>query len=334
MRRAAFLAVAAVASAAEPEVFRGALAGVDWVRKFSDPVYLERVLEGELLNNVESYRHQGGTRFPKMTYTERREHSQVGYGELLARLRSPAQADEPCYVADCEIGAGAAPATACLSERAARTLLADVGGRVPAIPGLAGGGRDAAVRLFFGNWSTTMFHFDGNYDALIAQVHGAKRVVVAPPAATAAIGSHPDVGACRFGVASELGRGSAWSPDYALEAPGAFAIDLRPGDALFMPRFWWHAVYGDVVPPGPPGVTVSFFYDRRPDPDDARDGDAKQVECQLASDEIHAAATADDLEELRAARGPGERTTAKRRLPQRRDTDRRFRRGRDVLPGV
>ena len=327
-----------VQNKSEPAVLRGAMAG-GWVERWAAPDYLASALAGEMLNNVESYPGQFGSAYPKMTYGDRVEHREVGYEEFAARLASPAQREEPCYLADCEIGRGGEPSTTCVTAAAARRLLGDLdgGGRaVPDIAGLAGAGRDAAVRLFVGNWSTTQFHYDGVFDALIVQVRGAKRIVVAPPSATAAVGVDPAVGACRFG-ASEIGRGSAWNPAYALRAPGARQFEnLRPGDAVYVPRHWWHAVYGDPAPPGgAPALTVSYFY-KAPGAlalaDVLADGPAAGTRA------LNPDASEEQLACPRAllAGGPferpGDRTAARGRTAPRRDRDYRFRRGRDVLP--
>ena len=37
-------------------------------------------------------------------------------------------------------------------------------------------------------------------------------------------------------------------PKFADAAPEAFKCEIRPGDALYMPSFWWHGTYCDAVP--------------------------------------------------------------------------------------
>ena len=91
----------------EPRLFRdafGEMEGFGYTERWAEPEYLARSPLGEqLMNNVESYRHQEDTRWPRMAYMERREHTQVGFHELLEHLRSPEQKKEPSYIADCEI---------------------------------------------------------------------------------------------------------------------------------------------------------------------------------------------------------------------------------------
>lgn len=238
--------------------------------------------------------------------------------------------------------------TTCVPEDVALSLMKDLGtSRVPKLAGLRGSDARADVRLFVGNWSTTMYHYDGTNDALIVQVNGAKLVVAAPPSATAAIGVDPDDGACRFGTGTEIGRGSAWSPEFAMAAPGARLYELRPGDALFMPRFWWHAVYGEPVPAGgAPSLTVSYFYAPPGAPTLKDEGVVQRIAAALEHDGVETASEvlnpgADKLQidcqlklqgVLRHVREPLGRDAPRRRMAPRRQMDYRFRRGRDALP--
>ena len=70
------------------------------------------------------------------------------------------------------------------------------------------------------------------------RLHGRKRLLVAPPAASALLHPfpflHPSHAQCQ---ASPAALGPA-----ALAAAGAFEIELRPGELLYLPPLWFHEV--------------------------------------------------------------------------------------------
>ena len=70
------------------------------------------------------------------------------------------------------------------------------------------------------------------------RLHGRKRLLVAPPAASALLHPfpflHPSHAQCQ---ASPAALGPA-----ALAAAGALEIELRPGELLYLPPLWFHEV--------------------------------------------------------------------------------------------
>ena len=106
-------------------------------------------------------------------------------------------------------------------------------------------------------------HYDGYHNAM-AQLHGAKRFVVAPPTASRLLRPfpflHPSHAQCQADVASMLapsvdahgyggsggagsGGGGGGSGDVAaLAAAGALETELRAGEVLYLPPLWFHEV--------------------------------------------------------------------------------------------
>lgn len=96
--------------------------------------------------------------------------------------------------------------------------------------------------LLFGEPGSTfpVLHWDINhYHAYIAQLHGEKSVLIYPPGETEYL--YPDE---EYPNRSRIPVGRDFDPDRFPEfrkARGASAV-LRPGDLLFIPAGWWHAV--------------------------------------------------------------------------------------------
>jgi hypothetical protein len=84
--------------------------------------------------------------------------------------------------------------------------------------------------------ATTRLHFDAS-DNLLFQVVGRKRVLLFPPADYAALRIHPD----QHPSARQAARDLA-DPPRPDERVRAQAVDLEPGDALYIPPFWFHEV--------------------------------------------------------------------------------------------
>jgi len=97
--------------------------------------------------------------------------------------------------------------------------------------------------LFLGRDTVQRAHYHAFYHSLICQVHGRKRITLYSPDDSACLYPHP-IRRRHF----EFSRVDTSAPD--LEAFPRFAsarpLDaiLEPGDALFVPFRWWHAVKG------------------------------------------------------------------------------------------
>lgn len=200
---------------------------------------------------------------------------------VLDYLASPRQGIDPAYA---EVAVHQTPTPAGRGSRPAplAPLFASLPAKVPELPGFAGSGRQPhSVSLFVGNGSVSELHF-AEGGGLVVQLSGCKRLVVAPPSATDALGMGEDV--CRFaatGGSSEEAWGSLGPCDcreVAAEGPrhfgGAVGLSLRgqplpearlfllcPGDALYVPAYHWHAAYADSA--GTLGLTVTYFFNER-----------------------------------------------------------------------
>ncbi len=99
----------------------------------------------------------------------------------------------------------------------------------------------SSVNLWLGRrGSVVPCHYDSYHNALV-QLHGTKRVLLAPPSALALARSfpfmHPSYAQCR-NLLGEL-------PLELLAAAGGVEATLRPGDVLYLPPMWIHETYTD-----------------------------------------------------------------------------------------
>lgn len=120
-------------------------------------------------------------------------------------------------------------------------------------------GQAARSNVWLGTHGTcTPCHWD-SYDNCLAQVQGWKRALLLPPEAGRFL--HVDDGSGGGTAAQgnlspvDLERPDlAAFPDFA-GAPAVLCADLRPGDALFIPRGWWHQVRALS-----PSASVNFWF--------------------------------------------------------------------------
>jgi hypothetical protein len=99
--------------------------------------------------------------------------------------------------------------------------------------------------MFIGRDTSTPGHYHAYQHALICQIHGKKRVILYPPEDSAFLYPLPVLRETRHIQSSEvdfsapdLGRFPKLASTHPREAI------LEPGDALFIPVHFWHAVYG------------------------------------------------------------------------------------------
>ena len=103
-------------------------------------------------------------------------------------------------------------------------------------------------------------HFDANHNLLVV-VKGAKRVLLAPPAAVATLGARPAFAADFHHSPGVFGGGDPRGSDESSEShcgglpTGTVVADLLPGDGLFIPEGWWHQVDSS-----PGTVAVNFWF--------------------------------------------------------------------------
>ncbi|OBI76397.1 cupin-like domain-containing protein [Mycobacterium sp. E740] len=101
----------------------------------------------------------------------------------------------------------------------------------------------AAVNLWFGPGNNfTSLHYD-YADNFLTQVRGKKQVMLCPPREITRVYPYP------FGyVGNNLSQVNVASPDLTQFPDWADAdravVELGPGDMLYIPLVWWHAVWG------------------------------------------------------------------------------------------
>ncbi len=101
----------------------------------------------------------------------------------------------------------------------------------------------AAVNLWLGAGNNfTSLHYD-YADNFLTQIRGRKQVILCPPREIARVYPFP------FGyVGNNISRVNVASPDLTQFPDWAHAervcVELGPGDMLYIPLFWWHAVWG------------------------------------------------------------------------------------------
>ncbi|MCV7236491.1 cupin-like domain-containing protein [Mycolicibacterium celeriflavum] len=101
----------------------------------------------------------------------------------------------------------------------------------------------AAVNLWFGPGKNfTGLHYDVA-DNFLTQIRGRKQVILCPPREIARVYPYP------YGyVGNNLSQVNVASPDLAQFPKWADAdralVELSPGDMLYIPLCWWHAVWG------------------------------------------------------------------------------------------
>lgn len=103
--------------------------------------------------------------------------------------------------------------------------------------------RYGAVSLWFGPGNNlTPLHYDAANNFL-TQIRGRKQLMLCPPRETARLYPYP----FRY-VGNHISQVNVASPDLTQFPAWAQAdravVELDPGDMLFIPTYWWHAVWG------------------------------------------------------------------------------------------
>lgn len=111
-------------------------------------------------------------------------------------------------------------------------------------------------RLFMGRKTKTPGHYHSYQHAMICQIHGTKRVLLHPPSDFSRLYPFPLTAESSHYQSSQVDFAE---PDLArfpkAARAHAFEAMLEPGDALFIPVHWWHAVYG-----AGPVLSTSLFW--------------------------------------------------------------------------
>jgi hypothetical protein len=114
-------------------------------------------------------------------------------------------------------------------------------------------------RLFMGRSTTTPGHYHSYQHAMICVIHGHKRVVLYPPGDSPRLYPYPLEGENRHYQSSQVDFAEPDGERFP-KVTGAHPVAtvLGPGDALFVPIHWWHAVYGVGSV-----MSTSLFWDAR-----------------------------------------------------------------------
>ncbi|MFZ2995812.1 cupin-like domain-containing protein [Sphingobium sp.] len=116
----------------------------------------------------------------------------------------------------------------------------------------------AAPRIWMGNASVIACHYD-SYDNLACVVAGHRRFTLYPPEAIADLYVGP-IDYTLAGQPVSLAAGSMDNdryPRFANARDGAMIVDLSPGDALYLPKLWWHQVEAQ----SPFNILVNYWWD-------------------------------------------------------------------------
>ncbi|MFP5434580.1 MAG: cupin-like domain-containing protein [Alphaproteobacteria bacterium] len=114
-------------------------------------------------------------------------------------------------------------------------------------------------RIWLGNASTVACHYD-TYDNLACAVAGRRRFTLYPPDAIGDLYAGP-IDHTLSGQPISLATGAASDdpqyPRFAAARARAVMVELAPGDALYLPKLWWHQVEAL----DPVNILVNYWWD-------------------------------------------------------------------------
>lgn len=118
---------------------------------------------------------------------------------------------------------------------------------------------DVQPRLWVGNQSTVACHYDV-YDNLACVVAGRRRFTLYPPNAIGDLYVGPidhTLSGQPVSLAAGAGEADTLYPRFAEAQAGALHVDLGPGDALYLPKLWWH----QVTATDPLNILANYWWD-------------------------------------------------------------------------
>lgn len=114
-------------------------------------------------------------------------------------------------------------------------------------------------RIWLGNRSTVACHYD-TFDNIAVVAAGLRRFTLYPPEAIGDLYVGP-IDHTMAGQPTSLAAGAGSDdpryPRFAAARPLAIIVDLAPGDALYLPKLWWHSVEARA----PFNVLVNYWWD-------------------------------------------------------------------------
>lgn len=114
-------------------------------------------------------------------------------------------------------------------------------------------------RLWVGNRSTVACHYD-SYDNLACVVAGRRRFTLYPPDAIGDLYVGPidhTLSGQPVSMAAGFAENAAAYPRFAQAKAKAVIVDLNAGDALYLPKLWWHQVEAL----DPVNILVNYWWD-------------------------------------------------------------------------
>jgi hypothetical protein len=124
---------------------------------------------------------------------------------------------------------------------------------VPMLP------RHVVPRLWIGNASNIACHYDST-DNIACVVAGRRRFTLYPPDAIGDLYVGPidnTMAGQPVSMASVAAPGDPRYPRFAAARQRALVVDLAPGDALYLPKLWWHQVEAT----DPVNALVNYWWD-------------------------------------------------------------------------
>jgi hypothetical protein len=117
----------------------------------------------------------------------------------------------------------------------------------------------AKPRLWIGNASNVSCHYD-NFDNLACVVAGRRRFTLFPPDAIADLYVGPidhTMAGPPVSLAAGTPPGDTRFPRFEAARERALVVELLPGDALYLPKLWWHQVEAT----DPINLLVNYWWD-------------------------------------------------------------------------
>ncbi len=115
---------------------------------------------------------------------------------------------------------------------------------------------DIETRLWIGNASHVACHYDA-YENLACVIAGTRRFTLYPPDAIGDLYVGPIDNTMAGQPASLASADPDRFPRFAAARARAITVELSPGDALFLPKLWWH----EVEATSPINVMLNHWWD-------------------------------------------------------------------------
>lgn len=119
--------------------------------------------------------------------------------------------------------------------------------------------RAAAPRIWLGHRSQVAAHYDA-FDNLACVILGSRRFTLYPPALIGDLYVGPidkTMAGQPVSLAASAEPGDPLYPRFAAVRDQALTVELAPGDALYIPKLWWHQIEADA----PVNGLINYWWD-------------------------------------------------------------------------